>query len=149
MKALFGKKEAAQKVALVKTVAVPAKKTTAKKAVAKKTTAKKAAPKKVITKKPVVKKGTPAKMRLVVASDSESFWVNDGQVLNSLIALEVALKGMKSAVYTYHAQKDGNHFADWVEVVLGDTDCAELLRSAKTAAAAHKIVAARIKLYAA
>jgi hypothetical protein len=154
MKALFGKKEATQKVVPVKTVAVPAKKVTTKKTVAKKVVAKKApvkkaAPKKVAEKKAVSKKVSGAALRLVVASDSQSFWVHDGQVLNSLIALEAALKTMKPAVYGYHVNKEGNHFADWVEAVLGDVECAKAMRSAKTAAAAHKIVTARIKAYAA
>ncbi len=152
MKALFGKKERAIKVVAVKEIPTPkkkavVKKTVAKKAVVKKVAAVKTVPKKVAPKKAVAKNVTATKKRFVVASDSESFWVSDGQVLNSLIALETALKSMKSAVYTYHVNKDGNHFADWAEAVLGDTECAKALRGAKTASAAYKVVVTHTKLY--
>lgn len=127
----------------------------AKKAVSKKTVAaKKVAVKKVVQKKVTVKKTTAkavpkksATKRLVVASDSESFWVNDGQVLNSLVALEMAFKTMKPAAFSHHLTKDSNHFAEWVEAVLMDRECALALRSAKNAAAAHIIVAKHLKTY--
>ena len=96
--------------------------------------------KKVVTKKP--KGGT----KLVVASDSESFWISDGQILNSLLALEAAFKTMPAATYTYHACTDGNHFADWVELVLADNVCATALRKAKTASAAQVIIKKHVAL---
>ncbi len=152
MKALFGKKVGAAKVVVVKVIPVPKKKAAPKKTVVKKVAVKKAstpkaAPNKVAVKKAVTKKTANEKKRLVVASDSESFWMSDGQVLNSLIALETALKSMKLTVYTYHVNKDGNHFADWAEAVLGDTECAKALRGAKTASAAYKVVVTHTKLY--
>ncbi len=123
------------------------KKVAVKKAVAKKvvtkTAVKKAAPKKAAVKKAVVKK-TDAK-RLVVASDSESFWVTNGHVLNSLVALEMALKIMPKADYDYHISASGSDFADWVETVLMAPTCAVELRKAKTAKAAHLVVATYLK----
>lgn len=147
-------------------VAVPVKAVVAKKTV-RKPTAQKSSVKKVVNLKPVsvkktvVKKTAPAKKvvakkvapkksvskRLVVASDSESFWVNDGQVLNSLVALEAAFKTMKSAAFTHHRTKDSNHFAEWVEAVLMDVECAIALRGAKNATAAHIIVAKHLRTY--
>lgn len=159
MKALFGKKQVAKKVVPVTTVPSPKKKAVVKKVAAKKVVAKKAVAKKVPAKKALgtataakkapAKKVTPAKQRFVVASDSESFWVHDGQVLNSLIALEVALGTMKPSVYAYHVTAEGNHFADWVEAVLGEAACAHALRSAKTVSAARKVVVLHTKSYSA
>lgn len=127
-----------------------AKKTAPKKAVVKKAAAAKktpaSTPKKVSTKK-AVKKATSPK-RLVVASDSESFWVHDGQVLNSLIALEQALKSMKPSVYNYHLTEGSSHFADWVETVLADAVAAEALRQSRTAKAAYTVISVHLKKYA-
>lgn len=156
VKAVVVKKAVAKKSA-EKTVSkkVVSSSSAAKKAVPKKTVAaKKVAVKKTVQKKVVVKKTTlkavpkkSAAKRLVVASDSESFWVNDGQVLNSLVALEDAFQTMKPAAFKHHLTKDGNHFAEWVEAVLMDTECADALRSAKNATAAHIIVAKHLKMY--
>jgi phage-related protein len=148
MKALFSKKEAVASVP-VKVVPVPKKKAAVKKVATKKAPAKKVATKTTVAKKTAAKKVSKPTLRLVVASDSQSFWVQDGQVLNSLLALEMALKTMKPAVYAYHTSGDSNHFADWVEVVLGDSECATDLRNATTKTAAHRIVLARTKLYSA
>lgn len=155
---------------LVAKVADKAKKTIPKKAGVKKVVQKKVAtktptviakvnakksPKKVVTKKDVVVKKPVKnksadkqtdKIKLVVASDSESFWVEDGQILNSLFALELALKTMPVATFKYHALTDGNHFADWVEAVLEDPVCAHGLRKAKTVKAAHIILKNHITL---
>jgi hypothetical protein len=123
------KKVAAKKVA-VKKVAV-------KKAVAK------TAVRKAVTKKVAAKKASAK--RLVVASDSESFWVTNGHVLNSLVALEMALHTMKKSDYDYHISATGSDFADWVETVLMAPDCAKELRKAKTTKAAQLVVAKYLK----
>ena len=124
------KKVAASQTPVVKTVAA---KTTTKSAAHQKTT---------VSKKVKTTAGSP---RLVVASDSESFWVTDGQVLNSVIALESALVTMKKSVYDYHAIETGNHFADWVDTVLADTVLAQALRPLKTAKAARAIITKHLK----
>jgi len=166
IKKLFSKTETPvikNKVAVAQVVDTP-KKTSAKQAVTKKVVTKKAVTKKIVstparvvkksavkkevqtvaTLKPVTKKVSPKKVvssiKLVVASDSQSFWIQDGQILNSLPVLEVALKVMPAKLYQYHALTDGNHFADWVELVLGDKLCAAALRKAKTAKLAGLVV---------
>ena len=128
-------------------------KTTTKKET--KTVAKKAAPKKAVkaktnsikvtgvaTKKVATKKiaGPKSKKDLVVASNYNSFWMNDGQILNTLTALEGALKGMGNDVYKYHTNLGRHDFANWVEDVLLDIECAVALRKAKTAKSAHTAV---------
>lgn len=133
------KKVAVKKVA-VKKVAV---KKVAVKPVAKKTAVKTTAPKKTPAKKAAAKKTDPK--RLVVASDSESFWVTNGHVLNNLVALEMALKIMSKPVYDYHISKTGSDFADWVEAVLFAPACASELRKAKTAKAAERVVTHYLK----
>lgn len=129
-------KKSVAKKASVKKVAKAAPRTTV-------ITPKKPSAKKAVALKPVVKKAVAPKkssVKLVVASDSESFWIQDGQILNSLIALELALKTMPMAIYEYHASNDGNHFADWVEIILADSTCATLLRKAKTPKTAHAAI---------
>ncbi|MES2749686.1 MAG: hypothetical protein V4606_04820 [Patescibacteria group bacterium] len=139
-------------------------KTTTKKVAAKKVakaTPKKAVAKKVITKpvKPAVKKlaapktvakktsTAPALKTLVVASSHNSFWMNDGQILNTLVALAGALRGMDAAVYKYHTNNGRHDFANWVDDVLGDIDCAVDLRTCKTAKTAQAVVVKHLKKY--
>ncbi|MEK7638730.1 MAG: hypothetical protein AAB388_01075 [Patescibacteria group bacterium] len=107
----------------------------------KKKAAKKAAP---ATKKSAAK---VAKKPLVYADNSSSFWVRNGQILNSLVALRDALSAMEKEVYLYHASKDKNDFANWVEVVLCDDTCAADLRKAKTPISAKSAVVKHLKLY--
>ena len=117
--------------------------TVVKKVAAKKTTPS-ATVKKVAAKKSTAKKTGKS---LVYASNSASFWTQDGQILNSLHALHDALANMDTVVYAFHANKDDHHFANWVEIVLLDAACAADLRKAKTAAGAKTAVAKHLKTY--
>lgn len=99
-----------------------------------------AAPKKVA--KPVA-----AQKPLVYASNDESFWTTDGQILNSMTALRDAFAQMQKAVFTHHVTKDKNDFAAWVDDVLGDSACAAELRKAKTPATARMVVVKHLKTY--
>jgi len=145
------KKTATKKVAK-KSVAkkAPAKKVAkkvAKKAVAKKTTQKtanKSNPKKVSKKTPAK---TPTKKSLVLAPNEQSFWVTNGAVLNSLVALRDALDEMEKEVYSYHVSKEHNDFASWVDVVLCDAQCAAELKKAQTPVKAKSVVTRRLKVY--
>lgn len=110
------------------------------------TIAKKAPVKKNTTAKKTVKKSV-VKMPLVYAGNSESFWLSDGQILNSLVALKDALSSMNKTVYGHHVTAQKNDFADWVELVLGDASCAKSLRAAKTTAAAKTAVTKHLKHY--
>jgi nanoRNase/pAp phosphatase (c-di-AMP/oligoRNAs hydrolase) len=108
----------------------------------------------MITKKAVVapkkttKKTTVAARRpLTYASPTQAFWLTDGGILDSLVALRDALSGMKKTVYDHHVGKDKNDFADWVAIVLGDRACADDLRKAKTAAGAKTVVVRYLKSY--
>ena len=128
---------------------MPTKKATKKatKKVAKKTAKK--TTKKVAKK--AVKKTSRAKKAakdLVYSENDTSFWVSDGQILNSLMALRDALDAMHKDVYKYHATGDDNDFATWVEVVLCDGDCAKDLRKAKTQKGAKTVVVKHLKYYA-
>ena len=105
--------------------------------------------KKVKSAKTTTKKiiSAPAKKPLVVATNHNSFWLNDGQILNSLVVLAGALKVMEAAVYKYHTNNGRHDFANWVEDVLSDTDCASALRKAKTPKTAHTVVVTHLKSY--
>ncbi len=126
-------------------VFMPTKKVSAAKPVAKKvaakTAAKKAAPKKAASR-------SAAKKALVYASDDSSFWVSNGDILNSLVALRDALSRMEKEVYLYHAEMGRNDFANWVDAVLCDEVCAKDLRKAGTPAAAKTVVVKHLKTYA-
>lgn len=117
------------------------KQASATKKAAPKKVAKKVAPKKAAAKKPSAKK------TLVYADNTHSFWVTDGQILNSLVALHDALKAMDKAVYAHHVSKDKHDFADWVDAVLCDGECAEALRKAKTPTTARAVVTKYLKVY--
>jgi hypothetical protein len=112
-----------------------AKKAPAKKAV-KKAPAKKVSPKKVSKGK-----------ELVYANEQTSFWVTNGKILNSLVALRDALEEMENEVYLYHAGGAHNDFANWVGAVLADAKCATELEKAKTPSSAKTVVAKHLKTY--
>jgi len=114
------------------------------KKVAKKTVAKSAIPTITIPKKV----GKKAARTFVVAPDPQSFWTNDGQILNNLTALAESFATMDTVLYRYHVQKSQNDFADWVEVVLDDAICALALRKAKTPKSAHIVVIRHLQYYA-
>jgi hypothetical protein len=118
----------------------------AKNKVAKKT------PKKVVKKASVKapKKTTVKKSgqkALVIAKNEQSFWLVDGGVLNSLVALRNALDTMEVNVFAYHALGVQNDFGHWVSNVLNDTECAKDLEKAKTSKAAKTAITKHLKSY--
>ncbi|MCA9355503.1 hypothetical protein KC865_03055 [Candidatus Kaiserbacteria bacterium] len=123
---------------------VPIKKVTVKKATVKKV-AKKTTPKKSVKK--ATGKTRSSKKDLIFANDQTSFWVKDGRILNSLIALRDALNEMEKEVYVYHATGEHNDFANWVEAVLRDSVCAKDLEKAKTPNSAKTIIVRHLKSY--
>ncbi len=131
---------------------MPTKKPTTKKVSKKtvaKTTVKKPTTKKAPAKKKVAKTTAMKKPNkdLVFASDQESFWTTDGQILNSLMALSEAFGTMDKGVYRFHAEGDRNDFSVWVETVLCDGECAAELAKAKTHKSARTIVNKHLKNY--
>jgi len=137
---------------------MPIKKITNKTPVTKKVAAKKVVKKSAVEKpvKKVVDKMTvkkvskqPAlkKKKLVYANDQTSFWVSNGQILNSLVSLRDALQEMENEVYLYHAGGAHNDFANWVATVLNDNKCAIELEKAKTKASAKTVVMRHLKTY--
>ncbi len=81
----------------------------------------KTAAKKIVKKNTITKKPTRAtKKSLTIASNEQSFWVIDGSVLNSLVALRDALSTMEKKVYAYHTISEHNDFVEWVSSVLDD-----------------------------
>ncbi len=135
---------------------MPSKKTSSKKTPSKKVAqkaTKKAAPEKV-TKKTSVKKPASktttkkvAQYELRHAPTDQAFWVTDGQILNNLLDLESALSAMEKAVFSHHVTKEKNDFADWVEYVLEESECAQALRKARTQKPAHTVVVRYVKRY--
>ncbi len=127
-------KAVTKKVATKKPVKKEAEVKVVKKAAAK-STAKKAAPK------------SASKKSLVYAPDQQSFWVSNGRILNSLVALRDALDEMENEIYLYHAGEAHNDFAKWVSDVLADNACAVELGKAKTPKTAKSVVVKHLKSY--
>lgn len=98
---------------------------------------------KVVSKKAQSTKKKP----LVYANNQTSFWVTNGQILNSLVALRNALDEMEKEVYLYHAGGARNDFANWVGAVLCDTKCAKELEKAKTPSSAKTVIVRHLKSY--
>lgn len=143
------KKPVAKKVTKKVTKKATAKKTPKKvaKKVTKKATkaaTKKSAPKKTTTK--TTAKKSPKKS-LVLAPNEKSFWVTNGEVLNSLLALRDALDEMEREVYSYHVSKEHNDFSNWVDTVLCDAQCAKDLKKATTPTKAKTVVVKHLKVY--
>lgn len=116
-------KKTVQKAAPKKTVKKVAKK--AVKKIAAKTPAKKKAPvKKTVSKNKHVR-------ALVCADPEHCFWTTDGNVLEDLNQLQLAFGSMDDEVFLHHVTKEKNDFADWVEHILEDQECAHALRSSK------------------
>jgi hypothetical protein len=155
------KNSVAKKVVAKKTPAKQTKKYAAakrkpvsKKPVAtKKPAAKKVAAKKAIKKSPTKKTvGKAVAMKkpvkdMVYASDQESFWMQNGEILNSLMALNEAFAAMDKDIYQFHAHGDRNDFSIWVDSVLCDEECAADLKKAKSSKSARTIVVKHLKLY--
>jgi hypothetical protein len=115
-----------------------------------KVAAKKVSSRKVVVKKAPAKKASAkvaTRKTLVYADNANSFWVTDGQVLNSLVALEQALATMSADTFTHHVNKEKNDFSAWVDVVLNDRECAALLQKAKTKTSARTVVKNRLTHY--
>lgn len=97
------------------------------------------------------KKQTPKKENnfkaLVCATNGECFWTNDGRILENLADLHLAFGSMDDEIFLHHVTKEKNDFADWVEYVLQDMQCASDLRKAKQRVQAEKILMKHLKLY--
>lgn len=125
---------------------MPTKKPATKKAPAKKAVAKK-------TAKKVVKKAEPKKAakkqlkKMKQANGDAAFWMTNGMILKNLNDLADALGKIETTVFDYHVTKERNDFADWVESVLKDPECAAGIRRSKKPASARTVVVRSIKLY--
>lgn len=93
------------------------------------------------------KRNTKEKKPLIYAENDTSFWVTNGEILNSLVALRDALAAMEKEVYLYHATGGQNDFAVWVESVLCDPNCAADLTVAKSPRSAKTVVVRHLKTY--
>ncbi len=82
------------------------------------------------------------------ANGEQCFWVHNGPVLSDLIELRDVLKEIHDEVYAHHVDGQKNDFADWVEHVLGDAECAEALRRSSKKTQAKKIVDLHLSKYA-
>jgi hypothetical protein len=142
------KKETVKKVATKTPVKKAVKKAVPKKVAVKKVI-KKASVKKTAVKKSSTKsKGTKTvNKELVYSDENTSFWLTDGQILNSLLALRDAFDVMNDEVFSYHVREDSNDFANWVGAVLCDENCARDLAKTNSPKSAKTVVVKHLKFY--
>lgn len=110
----------------------------------------KPAKRRATTSKRPLKKARPSRARptLVDAAPERCFWVNFGPILKNLRELGDALASdISDAQFAHHVGPEKNDFATWVENVLGDEDCAQALRRARTRRGTLRAVRARLKAY--
>ena len=96
-----------------------------------KKTAKKVAKK--TAKKPTKQKTATGASRITkTLAPEEYFWVVNGDGLESLEALAVALEQMTEEQFAYHTRRDGNDFARWIGGVFMDEVLARKIVKQKT-----------------
>ncbi len=84
---------------------------------------------------------------LFTVSDDQKFWVQDGPGLSNLKDLLDALLTMSNDQYVFHVNRHKNDFASWVELAVGDGECANGLRRARTRSGAVPVVRKALKKY--
>jgi hypothetical protein len=107
----------------------------------------KSAVKKAVRKTPAKRASKAAAKALICAEGTQCFWARDGQILQNLTDLHVAFGNMDDEIFLYHANEGKNDFADWVETVLEDRECAEALRKSAKKREAQKALADCLKSY--
>ncbi len=116
-------------------------KTKTKKLVAK-TSIKKPIKKSVNRKKSISRK---RRKNLTVVWDEKCFFVHNGPALGSLADLSCWLSTADSENFEYHLVGGRNDFADWINNVLGDKDCASKIKKIKTSTGMFKIISRHLK----
>jgi len=120
---------------------MPAKKKTSVKKGAKKSVVKKVSKKATVKKKNVVSKKTKTstnKKTLIIATNDQCFWINEGPAIRDLVELRDILSGINKEQFIHHVNSMKNDFASWVEEVLCDKKCANNIRRSKTVSAMVK-----------
>ena len=84
---------------------------------------------------------------LVCAEGEACFWTTDGHILADLKDLRDALETMSDEVFAHHVTNEKNDFADWIESVLRDEECAVKMRKAKKPNTAQKVIVSRLRVY--
>jgi len=110
-----------------------------------KKTVKKSPAKRVVKKQ--ASKATASAKLLVCAPDDKCFWTTDGTILKNLEELKFAFGTMNDEVFLHHVTKERNDFADWVQYVLEDLDCADALRKVKKRGTAKTVVTRHLRHY--
>lgn len=87
------------------------------------------------------------KKYLIISSPEQSFWMNNGLVVDNLRELYEALKIINDKQFFYHANKNKNDFSKWIEEVLLDKACANSLRRVYTRDGAIRAIARALKNY--
>lgn len=85
--------------------------------------------------------------QIVCAPGEHCFWMCDGRVLADLKELGQALAEIEDEVFSHHVTDNRHDFAQWVEDILCDGDCAKKLRETRNKHDARKVVLQALDLY--
>lgn len=87
------------------------------------------------------------RLDLVQAPEDQRFWLQDGRNLANLHDLRTVFEDMSQSTYETYVTKEKNDFANWVEFVLHDSECAKALRRCSKPLSAKRIVIKFLKNY--
>jgi len=76
--------------------------------------------------------------------DEKRFYCHDGEILNNIYELKLALTKMSHLTYTHHVTNEKNDFSRWVREVLGDDKLSHDLAKSPSQKEAVKIVTERV-----
>lgn len=87
------------------------------------------------------------RLELVHAPEDQRFWLQDGRSLGNLHDLRAVLEDMSQETFETYVNKEKNDFANWVEFVLHDAECAKSLRRCSKPLSAKRVVIKFLKNY--
>ena len=85
-----------------------------------------------------------AESRLGDVPENKRFLCYDGETINNLRELRIALKDMSDETFNYHSNEVKSDFGNWVRDVIGDEKLSKDLRKSYNRFQAAKSVADRI-----
>ena len=85
-------------------------------------------------KKPIIPEITQEAARkfLTNVRPENSFWINNGPIINNLKNLPKAIEQIDDTTFMHHVNIEKNDFSKWITDCIGDTKLAEDLRKIRT-----------------